>query len=249
MPQIVRKLLLFGALAGGLAEAALAGRQALVLAVAVLLLWSVGGRFVLPRAAHRAFLAGNHGRASRYYHLLLLFFFDGEERSNIRVSLAACALGAGKYALALSRLAAIDPESLTNTGRATWENNRAYAVIRSDGDLHAALEGALRAVTLVPRMAGFRHTYGLALLSLGRNREAVTELARAWDDASPDTVGTAFESERCFNIGRAWKAQGEPEYANEYFLRSYRAAPLSTWGKEALLASTHVPAPDVVTAT
>lgn len=184
----------------------------------------------LPRAAHRAFRTGRYGRAAAIYRILGLVRLGRGTRASIRVSLAACALGADDYDRALAILDRLHPEELSDAVRAAWLNNRAYALARGGRDVRAALEASDAAIALRPDVAGFRHTRGIALRELGRVDEAIRELDALWSQLASDER-PLLEAERCYDLALAWRAKGEDEYAADYFDRARLAAPDSEWAR------------------
>jgi tetratricopeptide (TPR) repeat protein len=186
-------------------------------------------RLSLVRFAHSAFQAGNFARASWLYLLTRWMLLSRAARLATRVSQGACHVGRGDYRSALAVLDRIEPDDLDDAARAAWLNNRAYALGRLGEGLQDALESATTAVSLRPKLAGFRHTRGVVLVSLGRFDEAVRELDEVWKQ-SPDE-SPLLESERCYDLGMAWQGLGEDEYALDYFDRSRRALPESRWAQ------------------
>ena len=85
-----------------------------------------------------------------------------------------------------------------------------------------------QAIKLRPQVAGFRHTRGLLLLELGRLEESARDLEATWRESDGDDL---LEAERCFDMGRLWRARGHNEYATDYFERAWRASPLSRWAE------------------
>jgi tetratricopeptide (TPR) repeat protein len=213
--------------------ASLYGRRQAILALVVLLIVLGTVLIWLPRAAHRAFQRGRFGRASVLYRLLGWVRFRRETRASVRVSLAACALGMDDYERALAVLDRQDPGELADALRAAWLNNRAYALVRAERDAREALSQSETAISLRPDVAGFRHTRGIALLRLGRLDEAIRELDGLWSAIAGDERGHLLEAERCYDLGLAWRAKGEPEYAADYFQRARRASPDSPWANRA----------------
>lgn len=187
----------------------------------------------LPRAAHKAFVRGDHARAALWYQVLRALSLDGEARASIAVSLAACDLGRERYDRALARLGRVDTDALSEATECALLNNRAYALARSGGDAGAALVASERAVALRPHVPGFRHTRGLALLALGRVDDAIRELDAVWDALDGDDPPPLLEAERCCDLAAAWARKGERDYARDYLERAQRAAPASPWAARA----------------
>lgn len=194
----------------------------------------------LPRAAHKRFGKGEYGRAALYYSVLRRCRFDPTARASIEVSLAACALARNDWGAALQILGTLEPSALSDSARAAWLNNRAYALARSGDDLAAALACSEEAIALRPDVAGFRHTRGVALLGLGRTDEAIRELDSLWKELAGEEVRPLLEAERCYDLGVAWRKKGESDYAKDYFERARRAAPESHWAE---LARRHLDGP------
>ncbi len=202
---------------------------------------------VLPRLAHRAFRQGRFKRSKLLYKLLRLWVFSQSSRVAVDVSLAACALAVEDFSGALAKLERIDESKLTSGARAAWLNNRAYALVRAERDIHTALGYCDEAIRLRPDVSGFRHTRGVILLALGRVDEAIGELERLWDDMA-NHVGDELpllEAERCYDLGTAWSSKGEHDYALDYFQRAHRASPGSRWAERAAvhLRSAGAPTP------
>jgi tetratricopeptide (TPR) repeat protein len=211
--------------------AGLAGRTMAVIA-AVALIAAAGAVTVwLPRVAHRAFRDGHFARARRLYWLVGALRFSPAAARAAHLSRSACDLALGRYREALERIDAVAETDLDEAGRAVWHNNRAYALARL-GEGEQAVACATVAVELRPRMPGFRHTRGIALLSVGKLDEAIRELDEVWSRGAGEATGL-LEAERCLDLGRAWKAKGETEYALDYFARARQAAPRSSFAAEA----------------
>jgi len=231
--RVLRFLIVLGIALGMVVGAAQLGRLygvaagGGVFAIGLTILW-------LPRAANKAFKAGNFGRARGLYLVLRVVIFDRWTRASVDVSLAACALARFSYRDALALLEQVDLDALSEAARAVWLNNRAYARARLGEDKEAALDDITEAIEMRPQVAGFRHTRGLALLALGRLDEAIRELDAVWRRQSGDEETPFLEAERCYDIGVAWTQRGELEYAADYFDRARRAAPDSPWAKRAL---------------
>lgn len=229
MRRLLISLLVIGTL-GGLG-AALAGVRpgwGVLASIAISVSWILA-RGVLVRAAHSSYRRGQWRRSALLYRLLSWLFMRGDRRTAARVSRAACDLADGRYEVGLASLERFEPDSLDDAVRAAWNNNRAYALARLGRDLERALALSDEAVRARPGLAGFRHTRGVVLLALGRFEQAVRELDEVWkrgDGASSD-----LESERCFDIGVAWRGLGERDYAADYFDRAMRAAPDSHWAE------------------
>jgi predicted Zn-dependent protease len=190
-------------------------------------------RVVLPRAAHRAFRAGDYGRAGGLYAILAAIRLDPAARAAARVSRAACRVGREDWSGALDALAGQAAAGLPEPVRAAWLNNRAYAVVRSGGSPAEALALADGAVALRPDVPGFRHTRAIALLACGRVDEAIRELDEVWrrgDERAPQPL---LEAERCYDLGLAWDRKGEAAHAADYFDRARRVAPGSPWAARA----------------
>ena len=199
---------------------------------------------ILPRTAHRGFRRGAFRRAGLTYRLLGRLRLDREVRSSLEVSVAACLLGRERYRDGLAVLARIEQAALGESARAAWLNNRAYALARSGGDGAQALADIEEAIALRPDLSGFRHTRGLALLAVNRIDEAIRELDAVWRESGADT-SPLLESERCYDLGLAWRRKGERDYAADYFDRARRAAPDSIWASRALAELSppdHIPA-------
>lgn len=234
----VLRIAVIAALGFGLVYgASLFGRKAAVLAVVGLLV-ALGTVLIwLPRAAHQAFQRGLFGRASALYRVLGWVRVRRQTRAAVRVSLAACALGSNRYERALALLDRCQPGDFPDALRAAWLNNRAYALVRAELDGREALRQSETAISLRPDVPGFRHTRGIALMRVGRLDEAIRELDGLWSAISGDERGHLLEAERCYDLGLAWRAKGEHEYAADYFQRARRASPESAW---ALRAADHL---------
>lgn len=232
MARFLRRAAILGAALAALHVVRLAlGSRASLTAGAALLVGSLLVLVVLPRTAHRAFRRGAFRRAAATYWVLAQLRLDRAARAALQLSVAACALGRERHRAALARLERLDRRALRESARASWHNNRAYALLRSGADAGEALAEIDAAIALRPDMAPFRHTRGLALLAQGRLDEAIHELDQAWqrtDDAPP-----LLEAERCFDMGTAWARKGDADYAADYFDRARRAAPGSPWSKRA----------------
>jgi tetratricopeptide (TPR) repeat protein len=188
--------------------------------------WGIHRRMT-ARWATRALGRGDSGRAERLYWLLWVTSLDHLQRCACRLSLAACAATRGDYELALRRLALVSDE-LEGALLAVSLNLHAYCLGREKRDLSEALSMSEQAIALRPQVAGFRHTRGLLLLELGRLEESVRDLEATWRESDGDDL---LEAERCFDMGRLWKARGHNEYATDYFERAWRASPLSRWAE------------------
>lgn len=207
-------------------------------------IWLVFGLLpsALPRMAHRAFRQGAFGRAALGYDVLRRVSLDPGARGALDVCVAACDLARARHRRALERLDRMRPGRLPEAARAAWLNNRAYALVRDGQDADQALEHIDAALGLRPDVAGFRHTRGIALLAAGRLDDAIRELDSLWGEIAGDDVPPLLEAERCYDLGRAWRRKGEPDYAADYFQRARRAAPSSTWAERAHHGLTEVAA-------
>lgn len=225
--------------------ASLAGAMAAV-AVAGGLIAAAGGIYVwLPRAAHRAFGRGDFERARRLYWVVGALRLSRAAVAAARLSRSACDLALGRHDKALDGLEHIKDAELDEAGRAVWHNNRAYALARLGTRSADALSSASTAIELRPQVPGFRHTRGVVLLAAGRLDEAIRELDAVWTSGDAEATGL-LEAERCVDLGKAWMAKGEIEYALDYFARARRAAPDTSWAAEAEreLARSSTPAPE-----
>jgi len=198
--------------------------------VAISVTWIVA-RATFVRLAHGAFRAGRWQRSSLLYGIARQLFWRSAARAATRVSQAACATAAGDYERALLLLERLPSKALDDATRAAWLNNRAYASARLGRELDDALANVDEALRLRPSLPSFHHTRGVVLLALGRADQAVRELDEVW--AASDEVASGLESERCFDLGVAWRAIGEEEYAADYFERAVRADPASRWASRA----------------
>jgi predicted Zn-dependent protease len=174
-------------------------------------------RFVLPRWAHGAFEAGKFERAARRYHVLQTLAIRTGRRRAALLSRTGCLVGAGDHAGAQRLLEAIDGGTLEPSERAVWLNNRACAALDAGSDAHAALVLADEAGALRPDVPALQHTRGRALLAVGRVDDAIAVLdgMRASGELPP-----RLEAERCRDLARAWRAKGQPAYAEDYQLRA-----------------------------
>lgn len=189
---------------------------------------------VLPRAAHRAFVRGRANRARHLYRLFSWCVIGKRHRAAVFGALAACELAAGHHESARARLDGISGESLPPPKRAAWLNNRAYALARSGADAGRALSLIDEAIALHGEVPAFVHTRGVVLLALGRAVDATRDLSAAWDAQLSES---AFESERCFDLARAFQASGRADLASDYYARAAKAAPKATWAQRAATAS------------
>jgi tetratricopeptide (TPR) repeat protein len=207
-----------------------------VLALGLVWVW-------LPRAAHKAFERGRFRRAATLYRVLRLFRIGRQTRAAIDVSLAACHLGLDRPDRALAIMERLDGSRLTEAVRAAWLNNKAYALARGGGDARTALTSSDEAIALRPDVVGFRHTRGVALMALGRTDDAIHELDALWAELGGDEAPPLLEAERCYDLGMAWRAKGELDYAHDYFTRARRAAPESEWARRSTEQLARTPAP------
>jgi tetratricopeptide (TPR) repeat protein len=217
-------------LAAGIYAAGLQGRLAAAAVTALALLLLALIFIVLPRLAHAAFERGDHARAETYYRFVRFFVASPAARGAIDVSLAGCRLARGDFRGALAELDRVTPRTLAVAARAAWHNNRAYALARAGGD-PSALGDIDEAVRLRPDVAGFRHTRGVVLLSLGRVDDAIAELDEVWQRVATAETTPILEAERCYDLGVAWSKKGEREYARDYFVRAQAVAPGSPWAQ------------------
>lgn len=235
-----RRLLLPAFLAVVVYAAGQAGRLAGAAAFAGALLLYVLIFLVLPRLAHGAFERGAFPRAEVYYRLTRFFIASPAARGAIDVSLAGCRLARADFAGALAEIDRVTPATLGVAARAAWNNNRAYALARGGKGDPVALSSIDEAVRLRPDIAGFRHTRGVVLLSLGRVDDAIAELDEVWHQVVAGGVSTdvpaLLEAERCYDLGVAWTQKGERDYARDYFTRAQAAAPGSDWAQKAAAA-------------
>lgn len=233
MPPWARRLLVPGISALLIYLASLHGRPAAVVVALAALLFVFLIHVLFPRLAHAAFERGDFGRAETYYRMTRAFVAAPAARGAIDVSLAGCRLASGDFSGALVELDRVAPDTLAVAARAAWHNNRAYALARAGGDA-AALHDIDEAVRLRPDIAGFRHTRGVVLLSLGRLDDAIAELDEVWQRVATADTAPILEAERCYDLGVAWSKKGEREYARDYFLRAQAVAPGSPWAKKAI---------------
>jgi predicted Zn-dependent protease len=226
-------------LAGGAVGAGVA--VAAVALVGLIYIW-------LPRAAHRAFRDGDFDRARRLYWLVGVLRLSAAAVQAAQLSRTACDLALGRYPTALVGLERIGESTLDESGRAVWHNNLAYALARMGTRPDDALSSASAALELRPQVAGFRHTRGVVLLAAGKVDEAIRELDAVWTTGDAEATGL-LEAERCVDLGRAWLAKGEIEYALDYFVRARRAAPDTSWAEKAQehlsRSSAEVPEPPI----
>jgi predicted Zn-dependent protease len=170
-------------------------------------------RFMMPAAAHAAFLRGDLAAAARRYRFIALTTWMRHRRRHAELSLAAVALAAGDYLRAEALLESHDGAELDLSARAAWLNNRAYARLRQGNRLDEAWQLAAAALELRPDVPGIRHTHGLALLARGQLDAAIAaldELHRMGE------LPPALEAERCADLAKAWADKGEADYAAEY---------------------------------
>lgn len=213
------------------------GRVGLVLSlIAVLVVFGMV-LFWLPRAAHKAFRRGDYGRAKLIYRLLGRWYVSPAARAAVDVSIAACEIAQSRFEQALRWLDRVNLEALSDSAKAAWYNNRAYALARDGRDPDGALANIEEAIALRPDVAGFRHTRGVALLAVGRIDEAIRVLDDLWTEIAGNDKVAMLEAERCYDLGVAWDRKGEHDYAVDYFERARRAAPESAW---AIRASDHL---------
>ncbi len=212
------------AAAGWLAGASLA-LTVLVIGAMILLvvMW-------LPRAGHRAFEAGRFNRAQSLFRISGWSRWTRLASYSAALSINACALGRGDFEQALTTIKLLGDVELAPDQRAIWCNNVAYALARLEREGSRALELADQALAARPFQRGFIHTRGIVLLSIGLVDEAIGALDKARGD-DQQTGNLTLESERCFDIARAWLAKGEIDYACDYFDRCRLASPSSRWAK------------------
>lgn len=232
MARFGARILVLAAAAGVVWLASLAGTDAAVVAAVALIAVAAAVILWLPRMAHRAFQGGSFHRARRLYWLLGRVRASRSAARAAQLSASACDLALGDYGDALAQIEAVPESDLDEAGRAVWHNNRAYALARMGQRGEEAVRCATVAVELRPQVPGFRHTRGIALMSLGRLDEAIRELDEVWACGAGEATGL-LEAERCLDLGRAWQAKGEDDYALDYFARARRAAPRSSFAKEA----------------
>ncbi len=201
----------------------------LALVVAALAGAMLALRFVLPRLAHRSFIAGRFAEARRRYRAIVWTSVSRRRRAAARVSIAGAYLAEGRWADGGAATDAIDGDALEPATRAGWFNNRAYAALRL-GARDAAAERALvqvrEALRLRPEVPALLHTEGLALLATGRTDEAIRVFESLWEHGN---LGPRLESERAADLARAWAARGETAYAADYARRARQALPDAPW--------------------
>ena len=174
-------------------------------------------RFVLPRRAHAAFEAGKFAPAARCYLVLQALAIRAGRRRAAQLSRAGCYVGAGDHARAQRLLDGVDGTALDPSERAVWLNNRACAALDAGGDAHAALALADEAGALRPDVPALQHTRGRALLAVGRIDDAISVLDGM---RAAGELPSRLEAERCRDLARAWRAKGQPAYAEDYQLRA-----------------------------
>jgi predicted Zn-dependent protease len=201
-----------GAIAVPVTLAVAAGHLGLVTGLALDVAAIVAVWLWLPRAAHAAFVAGKHGRATRRYAVLSATAITDRRMRAAALSRAACAIVLGR-----GGELALDPATLDDTERTVWLNNRACALLAADGPAAEALALADEAAGLRPDVPAVQHTRGLALLALGRLDDAIAVLdgMRAGGELPP-----YLEALRCRELARAWTRKGELAYAEDYTTRA-----------------------------
>lgn len=196
-------------------------------AILVYWLWRLNRRGMAGLAT-RAFAGGQYRRARRLYWFLLVTTLERVARQSCRLSLAACDASNGDYERAVGRLS--KETTLEGTLQAVALNLEAYCLARLEARLEEALQMSDQATRMQPQVPGFRHTRGVVLIALNRLEEATRELEATWSTGESSSL---LEAERCFDLGRLWAARGHGEYAHDYFDRSFRASPESTWAQKA----------------
>lgn len=199
-----------------------------MVAIAAAGLWVVW-RLLFTRMAHSAFRGGRTARARLLYRLVGWMSFQSAARGATRVSRAACFVVDREYTHALSVLDEIDSEVVDVSTWAACLNNRAYSLVRLGREGELALEAVDEAISLRPTHAGFHHTRGIALALLGRSQRAIREFEEVWRRS--EGKSDLLESERCFDVARAWRELGEHEYARDYFERARQASSESVWAE------------------
>lgn len=185
---------------------------------------------LVPHLAHRAFVRGRFGQARVMFAILAWVALGARDRLAARCAVAACRVATGDHARALSILDNVRGDGLAPPQRAAWLNNRAYALGRDGRDLVHALALVDEAIAIHGDIAAFVHTRGVILLGLGRATDAARDLSAAWQSKRAES---AFESERCFDLGHAWRRAGRGDLATDYFRRAIKAAPKSAWSERA----------------
>jgi tetratricopeptide (TPR) repeat protein len=187
------------------------GRPWIALGVALAIAGTLWLLLWLPRAAHAAFNAGRHARASRRYRVIGALAFTARRERAATLSRAGCDVATGKLAAADHALAGFDPAALDAAERVTWLNNRACAAL--DTDPAGALALVEQAVALRPDVPAVQHTRAAALSSLGRFDEAIAilEAMRSGGELVP-----ALEAARCRELAKAWEHKGQLDYAADY---------------------------------
>ena len=104
-----------------------------------------------------------------------------------------------------------------------WMNNLAYAMLRADADLPAALRLARRALEFAPSNPVFLETAGSLELRLGDPEAAAKTLERAWTCSRrrPPDVQVAIQDQ----LARAWLAAGRRDLAWQVAEHRFRAFP------------------------
>lgn len=186
------------------------GTALALLATLALLLW-------LPRAAHRAFVAGRYAHAARRYRLIRALAFTARRERAARLSLAGCAAALGDPAAAALAVAPLDPGALEPAERVVWLNNRACLALAAH-DPAGALALADDAAALRPDVPAVQHTRARALLAAGRTDDAISvlEAMRGAGELPP-----RLEAERCRDLATAWEHKGQPDYADDYRARAH----------------------------
>jgi predicted Zn-dependent protease len=181
----------------------------------------------LPRAAHRAFRAGDVAVAARRYAILGRLGLGRRRRREAWLSRAASELASDDpvvVARGVARLGEAPPPGLDAVEEAVWLGNRAYALLRQGGAPAAALEVIDRALAVRPDVAALQHTRGQALLAAGRVDEAIAVLEGVRELGGPGgELGAALERARCGDLATAWAAKGEAAYAADYYARAARS--------------------------
>lgn len=188
-------------------------------------------RKIMARVATAALKRGASVRARRIYRILKITSLERLQRQSCRLSLAACDAADGRYSVARGSLAAIEGPR-EGALLAVALNLEAYCLARERRELDRALALIQEALALRPEVPGFKHTRGLVLLELGRWDESTRDLDATWYQLEGNHL---LEAERCFDLGRLWSAQGQEDYASDYFSRAERQNPDSRWAAKARL--------------
>ncbi len=153
-------------------------------------------------------------------------------RTKARLAQASMLMALGHMERGGALLKALPRDSLPDPLKATWDMNHAYYLLAT----HKDPVEAFRIADQVPSQTdptcppAFPPTRGLALLAMGRTKDAITDLTRSLDARD---LGAWQRAEAHYHLAQAWKALGHPAYASDHLIRTCNTCAASPYAERA----------------